>query len=80
MQASKNAKAKHIALRTELLKKRNIDKESNLETWTPSKKGREMNAPWVDISRKMDVSQEFNAVFNFRNIHLMSQWVEQIPR
>jgi hypothetical protein len=42
--ACKKAKAKANALRTELVKKRKVDKETNTETWTPSKKQREMNA------------------------------------
>jgi hypothetical protein len=42
--AGKKRKAKATALRTELVKQRMVDKESNAETWTPSKKWREMNA------------------------------------
>jgi len=42
--AGKTAKAKANALRTELVKKRKVDKETNTETWTPSKMRREMNA------------------------------------
>jgi hypothetical protein len=42
--AAKKAKAKANALRTELVKKRKVDKETNAETWTPSKKWRKMNA------------------------------------
>jgi len=76
--AGKMAKAKANALRTELVKKRKIDEESNAETWTPSKMRREMNA-WRDyISHKIDVSKELDADFNFPKIHLMSHWVEQI--
>ena len=53
---AEKAKSKAIALRMELVKKRKIDKETNAETWTPSKKQREMNA-WQDhISHKIDVS------------------------
>jgi len=78
--ASKKAKAKAIALRTELVKKRKVDEETNAETWTPSKKQREMNA-WRDyISHEIDVSKELDADFNFPKIHLMSHWVEQIRR
>jgi hypothetical protein len=36
--ASKNGKAKAYALRTELIQKRQVDEETNSETWTPSKK------------------------------------------
>jgi hypothetical protein len=42
--AGKKAKAKPNALSTELVKKRKVDKETNAETWTPSKKRQEMNA------------------------------------
>jgi len=64
----------------ELVKKRKVDEGSNAETWTPSKKRREMNA-WRDyISHEIDVSTELDADFNFPKIHLMSHWVEQIHR
>jgi len=43
-QASKKAKAKANALRMELVKKRKVDEETNADSWTPSKKRREMNA------------------------------------
>jgi hypothetical protein len=53
--AGKKAKAKANALRTELLKKRKVDEETNAETWTLSKKRREMNT-WRDyISHEIDV-------------------------
>jgi hypothetical protein len=42
--AGKKAKAKANALRTDLVKKRKVDEETNAETWTPSKKRRKMNA------------------------------------
>jgi len=35
-QPSKKAKANTNALRTELVKKRKVDEETNAETWTPS--------------------------------------------
>jgi hypothetical protein len=39
-----------------------------------------MNA-WRDyITHEIDVSMELDADFKFRNIHLMSHWVEQIRR
>jgi len=70
--ASKTAKAKANGLRTELMKKRKVDEETNAETWMPSKKQREMNA-WRDyISHEIDVSKELDANFNFPKIHLMS--------
>ena len=78
--AGKKAKAKANALRTELVKKRKVDKETNAETWTPSKKRRKINT-WRDyISHEIDVSKELDADFNFPKIHLMSHWVEQIRR
>jgi len=76
--AHKGAKAKANALRTELVKKRTVDEETNAETWTPSKKRCEMNA-WQDyISHEIDISKELDADFNFPKIHLMSHWAEQI--
>jgi hypothetical protein len=76
--AGNQAKAKANALRTELVMKRKVEEESHAETWTPSKKRREMNA-WRDyISHEIDVSLELDADFNFPKIHLMSHWDEQI--
>jgi hypothetical protein len=78
--AGKKAKAKANALRTDLMKKRKVDKETNAESWTPSKKRCEMNT-WRDyISHDIDVSKQLDADFNFPKIHLMSHWVEQIRR
>jgi len=45
--AGKKGKATANALRTELVKKRKVDEETNAETWMPSKTRREMNA-WRD--------------------------------
>jgi hypothetical protein len=71
-------KAKANDLRTELVKKRKVDEETNTETWTPSKKRREMNA-WQDyIRHEIDISKVLDSDFNFPNIHLMSHWAEQI--
>jgi hypothetical protein len=42
--AGTKAKGKANVLRTELVKKLNVDEETNAETWTPSKQRREMNA------------------------------------
>jgi hypothetical protein len=79
-QAGKKAKSKANAVRTGLVKKRKVDEETNAETWTPSKKRREMNA-WRDhISHEIDISKELDADFNFRKIHLMSHWAEQVRR
>jgi hypothetical protein len=62
------------------VKKRKVDEETNADTWTPSKKGREMNASRDDISQEIEVSKELDSNFNFRKIQLMSEWVEQIRR
>jgi hypothetical protein len=71
-------KGKANALRTELVKKRRIDEETNGETWTLCKKRREMNA-WQDIiSHLIDVSKELDAKISFPKIHLMSHLVAQI--
>jgi hypothetical protein len=68
------------AMRKELLMKRKLDEETNADSWTPSKKRREMNA-WRDyISREIDISKELDDNFNFQKIHLMSHWAEQICR
>jgi len=76
--AGKRAKAKSNTLRTQLMKKRTVDKETNPETWTASKKRREMNAWREYISHEIDVSKELDADFPLPMIHLMSPWVEQI--
>jgi hypothetical protein len=76
----KKPKAKPNALRTELVKKRKVDEETNAETWTPSKMRREMNA-WQDyICHLMDISKELDADFDFPKIHLVSHWAEQDRR
>jgi hypothetical protein len=75
--AGKKAKAKANALRTELLKKQNVYKETNAETWRPFRKRREMNAWRDNISHEIDVSNKLDADFNFPKIHLMSHWVDQ---
>jgi len=55
--AGKKVKTEANALRTELAMKRKIDKETNAETRTLSKKWPEMNV-WRDyISPKLDVSK-----------------------
>jgi len=78
--AGKKAKAKANALRTELMKKRKVDEETNAETWTPSKKRRKMNA-WRDyMSHEIDISKELDADFNFPKIQLMSHWAAQVRR
>jgi len=78
--ASKKAKAKANALRTELKKMKKLDEESYANTWTVSKKRREMIS-WRDyISHEIDVSKELDADSICPKIHLMSHWVEQIRR
>jgi hypothetical protein len=56
--AGKKAKATANPLRTELVKKGKVDKETNAETWTPFQMRREMNAWWDYIHREIDVSKE----------------------
>jgi len=76
--ASTKARAEANALRTELVKKRKVHEETNAETWTPSKKWRELNA-WQDyIGHEIDISKELDADFNFPKIQLMSHWAEQV--
>jgi len=54
------------------MKKRNVEEETNAETWTLSKKQHEMNA-WRDyISHEIYVSKELDDDFNFPRIQLMS--------
>jgi hypothetical protein len=78
--AGKKATAKANALRTELVKKRKVDGETYAETWTPSKKRREMNG-WRDyISHEIDISKELDADFNILKIQLVSHWADQICR
>jgi len=78
--ASKKGKTKANALRMELVKKRKVDEKTSPETWTLSKKQRQMNA-WRDfISHEIHVSKKLDAYFNIPKIHLMSHWVKQIPQ
>jgi hypothetical protein len=78
--ARQMGKATANALRMELVKKRQLDKETTAETWTPSKKWCEMNT-WHDfISHEIDVSKELDADFIFGKINLITYWVKQIPR
>ena len=46
----------------------------------PSKKWCKMNATVDYIKNKIEVSKELDSDFNIPKIHLMSNWVEQIPR
>jgi len=77
-QAGNKAKAKSNAMRTDLVKKRKVDNETNADSWMLSRKRHTMNT-WQDfISHKVDVSKKLDAEFNFLKIHLMFNWVEQI--
>jgi len=78
--AGKKAKAKANTLRTELVKKREVDEKTNAENWTPSKKRQKMNA-WQDyISHGIAISKELDADFNFPTINFMSHCVKLIRR
>jgi hypothetical protein len=76
--ASKKVKAKAKALGTELVKMRNVDEDTNAETWTPSQLLHEMNSLREYLSSKIDISEEFDAEFNFPKIHLMPHSAERI--
>jgi hypothetical protein len=80
VRAGKTAKPKANKLRTELVKKRQVDEETNAETCMPSKKRCEMNAWWEYISHEIDISKVLDADINFPKIHLMSHWAEQVRR
>jgi hypothetical protein len=67
--ASTNVKAKAIALRTEFVKKRKVEKKTNAETWTPSQKRCEMTHLQDFISPELDVSSQLDADFNCPKIH-----------
>ena len=56
--ARKQAKPKANALKTELVKKRKVDEETNTLNWTQSKKRCDMN-DWRDYtSHEIDISKE----------------------
>jgi len=78
--AGNKVKAKANARRTEHMKQRKVDEETNTETWTPSTKLCEMNAWWDYISHEIVVSKELDDDIDFPKIHLMAHYVEQIPR
>jgi len=79
-QAGKDTQAKANLLRSELVKNRKAEKETNAETLTLSKRRREMTAWRNYIGHELDVEKGFDLNFNFGKIHLMSHWVEQICR
>jgi len=55
--AGKQTMAKANALRTQLVKKRKVDEETNAEIWTPSKERCEMNAWQDNISHEINISK-----------------------
>jgi hypothetical protein len=71
-QTSNKVKAKANAQSTELMKKRKIDKVTNADSLTPSKKRREMNTWREYISHKIDIFKQLDADINFPKIPLMS--------
>jgi hypothetical protein len=74
--ASNEAKPKPNAMRTEHVKKWNVDEEINAQTWTPSKKRHKVKT-WRDyIIHEIDVCKVLDADFNVPRIHLMSHWVK----
>jgi len=76
--ADKKAKATANSRRMEHVKTRKVDKETNADSWTLSKKQREMNA-WHDyISREIDISKELDSNIQFPKIHMMSHLGYQI--
>jgi hypothetical protein len=73
--AGTKAKAKANAPRTDLVKKRKVQKYTNAETWTPYNKRRKMSDWRGYIRHKIHISKELDADFNLPKIHLMSHWV-----
>jgi hypothetical protein len=78
VRAGKKAKAKANTQRTELVKKRTVDDETNAETWMLSKTRREMNACRNNRRHKIAGAEELDADFNILKIHLISDLVKQI--
>jgi hypothetical protein len=76
--AGKKAKAQATALRTELVKKRKVDEETNAETRTLSNKRHKINASRDYISHDIYIYKELDVDFNFLKIHMMSHWAEQV--
>jgi hypothetical protein len=58
------------------VKKQQIDKQTQAETWMLSNKQREINTWQDDISYDIDVSMEFDASFNFPKIPLIFHCVK----
>jgi hypothetical protein len=78
--AGKKAKAKATALRTELVKKRKVDEETNAETRTLSNMRDKINALWDYLSHDIDIYKKLDVDFNFLKIHMMSHWAKQVRR
>jgi hypothetical protein len=78
--AGQEVKAKAYALRTELVKKRQIVKPRSAETCMLSKKWREMNPGKDYIRHGIDISKELEANFNIPKIHVKSHRVNQVRR
>jgi len=76
--ASNKAEAKANAPRTELVKKRRVDRETHAETWMPSKMWRKMTTWGEYISTEIHISKQLDANFTIPKIHLISHWVQQI--
>jgi len=76
--AGNNVKADANAMKTEQVKKRLVDTQTNAETWTPSNMRHELTAWWDNMSHKMDVSSELDAECNCPNSHWMSYWFRHI--
>jgi hypothetical protein len=64
----------------ELMKKRKGDEKTYTETWTASKKLREMNAWWEYISHEIEDSKQLDADFKFPKFLLISLRATQIRR
>jgi hypothetical protein len=64
----------------EMVRKRDVDVETNTETWTTFKKQHEMNAWQAYIRQMICVFQELDANFNCMKIQWMTDWVLLIHR
>ena len=78
--ARNKVKAKTIALKTELVKKQQVDEDTNADTWMLCQKRHKMSAWQVYIEQKIEVSKEWDADINIPKIHIMFHSVEQIRR
>jgi len=76
--AGNKVKAKANTLRMERLQKRQVNEETNDESWSPFMQPGKMNASQDFNSQEITVCKELDADFNFPTIHSLSHWVEQI--